>query len=109
MFTLQTVPAATESIDGKLARAAGFSLHAGVASEAHEREKLEQMPCIFKCGVDPLGALLCGYFDGFELCITIRCLSAVNNLSVTLNRPVRSFGASTDSSVSNFTEGSTRV
>ena len=43
MFTLQTVPAGTASIDGKLARAAGFSLHAGVASEAHEREKLERL------------------------------------------------------------------
>ena len=43
MFTLQTVPAATDAIDGKLARGAGFSLHAGVASEAHEREKLERL------------------------------------------------------------------
>ena len=42
-FTLQTLPAATDSIDGKLARAAGFSLHAGVACEAHEREKLERL------------------------------------------------------------------
>lgn len=42
-FTLQTVPAATDAIDGKLARAAGFSLHAGVACEAHEREKLERL------------------------------------------------------------------
>ena len=42
-FTLQTVPASVESSDGKLARAAGFSLHAGVASEAHEREKLERL------------------------------------------------------------------
>ena len=41
--TLQTVPAGTASIDGNLARAAGFSLHAGVASEAHEREKLERL------------------------------------------------------------------
>ena len=41
-FTLQTLSAA-ESIDGKLVRAAGFSLHAGVASEAHEREKLERL------------------------------------------------------------------
>lgn len=109
-FTLQTVPAVAAADDNSsLAKAAGFSLHAGVASEADEREKLEQMPCIFKCGVAPLGALLFGYFDGFELCITIRCLSAVNNLSVTLNRPVRSFGANTDSRVSSFTEGSTRV
>ena len=36
-FTLQTLPAAAESVAAKLARAAGFSLHAGVASEAHER------------------------------------------------------------------------
>ena len=42
-FTLQTVPAATDTSDGKLARAAGFSLHAGVACEAHEREKLERL------------------------------------------------------------------
>ena len=43
MFTLQTVPAATDTSAGKLARAAGFSLHAGVACEAHEREKLERL------------------------------------------------------------------
>ena len=42
-FTLQAVPAATDAIDGKLARATGFSLHAGVACEAHEREKLERL------------------------------------------------------------------
>ena len=109
-FTLQTVPAvAAVDHNSSAAKAAGFSLHAGVASEAHEREKLELMPCIFKCGVDPFGALFSRHYDGFELCITIRCLSAANNLSVTLNRPVRSFGASTDSSVSSFTEGSTRV
>ena len=41
--TLQTVPAATDAIDGKLARVASFSLHAGVACEAHEREKLERL------------------------------------------------------------------
>ncbi|MSQ69366.1 MAG: hypothetical protein EXR83_14455 [Gammaproteobacteria bacterium] len=34
------MPAATESSDAKLARAAGFSLHAAVASEGHEREQL---------------------------------------------------------------------
>ena len=37
------MPTGTSSIDGNLARAAGFSLHAGVASEAHEREKLERL------------------------------------------------------------------
>ena len=43
MFTLQTVPAVVGANDDKLARAAGFSLHAGVASEAHEREQLERL------------------------------------------------------------------
>ena len=43
MFTPQTLPAATDSSDGKLARAAGFSLHAGVGCEAPEREKLERL------------------------------------------------------------------
>ena len=42
-FTLQTVPAVTGANDRKVAKAAGFSLHAGVASEAHEREKLERL------------------------------------------------------------------
>ena len=42
-FTLQTVPAAPDTSDGKLARAAGFSLHAGVACEAHEREELARL------------------------------------------------------------------
>jgi len=40
---LQTVPATTDTNDGNLARAASFSLHAGVACEAHEREKLERL------------------------------------------------------------------
>jgi hypothetical protein len=42
-FTVQTVSAVAGSNDDKLARAAGFSLHAGVASEAHERAKLEHL------------------------------------------------------------------
>ena len=41
-FTLQTVPV-TGASDGKVAEAAGFSLHAGAACEAHEREKLERL------------------------------------------------------------------
>ena len=44
MFTLQTVPAVAAADDhSSVAKAAGFSLHAGVASEAHEREKLERL------------------------------------------------------------------
>ena len=43
-FTLQTVPAVAAVDDNSsLAKAAGFSLHAGVAREAHEREKLERL------------------------------------------------------------------
>jgi len=42
-FTLQTVPAVTGANDRGVAKAAGFSFHAGVASEAHEREKLERL------------------------------------------------------------------
>jgi hypothetical protein len=41
---LQTVPAVGAADDNSsLAKAAGFSLHAGVASEAHERETLERL------------------------------------------------------------------
>ena len=44
VFTLQTVPACTgESVAGCLAKAAGFSLHAGVAAAAHQRAKLERL------------------------------------------------------------------
>ena len=44
MFTLQTVPAVAAADDNSsVAKAAGFSLHAGVASAAHEREKLERL------------------------------------------------------------------
>ena len=43
-FTLQTVPAVAAVDDhSAVAKAAGFSLHAGVANEAHEREKLERL------------------------------------------------------------------
>lgn len=41
---MRTVPAVTAADDNSsLAKAAGFSLHAGVASEAGEREKLERL------------------------------------------------------------------
>ena len=44
MFTLQTVPVTRAEEDaGAAAKAAGFSLHAGVAAAAHEREKLERL------------------------------------------------------------------
>ena len=43
-FTLQTAPAVASADDNSsVSKAAGFSLHARVASEAHEREKLERL------------------------------------------------------------------
>ncbi len=43
-FTLQTVPAVASADDNiSVAKPAGFSLHAGVARVAHEREKLERL------------------------------------------------------------------
>ena len=43
-FTLQTIPAPEDGKeDGRLARASGFSLHAGVATQAHQRRKLERL------------------------------------------------------------------
>jgi hypothetical protein len=42
-FTLQTLPpSAEERDDNALAKAAGFSLHCGVAAAAHQRHKLER-------------------------------------------------------------------
>jgi len=43
-FTLQTVPARQKDRDNsQLAKTAGFSLHAGVAAQAHQRRKLERL------------------------------------------------------------------
>lgn len=43
--TLHSIPCRLDSapIDGRLSRVAGFSLHAGVACEAGERERLERL------------------------------------------------------------------
>ena len=45
VFTLQTLPAQAplEESKSKVAKVGGFSLHAGVASEAHQRKKLERL------------------------------------------------------------------
>ena len=42
-FTLQTLPADDGDERGELATAAGFSLHAGVAAKANERDKVERL------------------------------------------------------------------
>lgn len=43
VFTLQTLPASDEPFDDRVVKVAGFSLHAGVAARADEREKLKRL------------------------------------------------------------------
>jgi hypothetical protein len=43
VFTLQTLPACGEPFDDGVGKVAGFSLHAGVAARADQREKLERL------------------------------------------------------------------
>jgi hypothetical protein len=43
VFSLQTLPACDEPFDDGVGKAAGFSLHAGVAAKAQERKKLERL------------------------------------------------------------------
>jgi len=45
VFTLQTLPAWDDSFGDEVGKVADFSLHAGVASKAHERKKLERLCC----------------------------------------------------------------
>lgn len=43
VFTLQTLPASDEPFGDGVGQAAGFSLRAGVAARAHQRQKLERL------------------------------------------------------------------
>ena len=43
MFTLQTLPDSGEALDDPVGQVSGFSLHAGVAAKAHQRQKLERL------------------------------------------------------------------
>jgi len=43
VFTLQTLPGIDEPCNGCASQAAGFSLRAGVAASAHQRDKLERL------------------------------------------------------------------
>ena len=43
MFTLQTLPACDEPFGGGVGKVAGFSLDAGVAARADQRQKLERL------------------------------------------------------------------
>ena len=50
VFTLQTLPPDEDDSggSGRVAKEAGFSLHAGVSTEAHQRDKLERL-CRYIC------------------------------------------------------------
>ena len=43
VYTLQTLPGIEEPFSGSAGQAAGFSLHAGVAAKAQQRDKLERL------------------------------------------------------------------
>ena len=43
VFTLQTLPACDQAFDDGVGKVAGFSLHAGVAARADERQRLERL------------------------------------------------------------------
>jgi hypothetical protein len=44
VFTLQTIPASVDDFtNSQVGKIAGFSLHAGVATEARQRKKLERL------------------------------------------------------------------
>jgi len=43
VFTLQTLPACEDDLPSTVGKEAGFSLHAGVAARAHERDKVERL------------------------------------------------------------------
>jgi hypothetical protein len=43
VFTLQTLPACDDSFDDGVGKVYGFSLHAGVAARADQRQKLERL------------------------------------------------------------------
>lgn len=74
-FTLQTVPAREEdSNNPKLAKANGFSLHAGVAAQAHQRRKLER---------------LCRYISRPAVSSERMALTNQGNIRYTLKTPYR--------------------
>jgi len=47
--TLQTIPADADAPEGDADKVGGFSLHAGVAAEAHESQKLERLCSYIAC------------------------------------------------------------
>src|SRR5712692_878346 len=67
------------------------------------------MQSVLLCGVSSSETPLVGHRQGLSLRITECEVSEAISLSVALKRPERSFGGITDSSASNFTDGSARV
>ncbi len=49
MFTLQTLPDSGEPFDDPVGQVSGFSLHAGVAAQAHQRQKPERLCRYISC------------------------------------------------------------
>lgn len=43
MFSLQTLPAETDAPRPEVAESSGFSLHAGIAAKASQRDKVERL------------------------------------------------------------------
>ena len=46
VFTLQTLPAEPDAPRPEVAESSGFSLHAGIAAKASQRDKIERLPQI---------------------------------------------------------------
>jgi hypothetical protein len=75
VFTLQTLPPQTEeNSSSQVANVAGFSLHAGVATKGHEREKLERV---------------CRYIARPALCEKRLAITANGNVRYQLKTPYR--------------------
>ena len=74
-FTLQTIPAREgRKEDARLAKASGFSLHAGVATQTHQRRKLER---------------LCRYIARPAVSTERLALTSQGNVRYTLKTPYR--------------------
>jgi hypothetical protein len=57
---LQTLPGIEEPFSGCAGQASGFSLHAGVATKASQRDKLERVWC--KYSNDPYDIVISQYY-----------------------------------------------